>query len=270
MTGGATVGGVATGGAVADGAAPAGLLTDGAAATGAGMPGAVAAAGAMVGTRVSGGTAAGSTAAGGGAAFEAAAAGRGWAAGRFLVLSLGGARTSEVEAGAGGFGVCSCSPPSRICSGSIKSSEPSSAGGGCGGVAPPAPVPEPPRPPTDGSPGGSASMGASTGRSARSYPGALSLGLAGFMGENGPDLGPSCKSATSGNPKVDPATGARASQRAGSQIGTCPSLNRDPDPSSRVRGRDAAPVLRHIPYRARELNCGHDEGPRAARARELS
>src|SRR6185312_291070 len=259
--------GAAADGAAADSAGAEGLATDGAATAGRGTSVGAAALGARVGIRVSGGTAGGSTAAGAGAALEAAA-GLGGAPGRFLVLSLSRGRASEAAAGAGGFGICSCSPARRIFSGSIRSSEAGSADGG--GDAPAAPLPEPPRPPTDGSPGGSASMGASTGRSARSYPGAFSLGLAGLMGENGPDLGPSCKSATSGNPKVDPATGARASQRGGSQIGTCPSLNRDPDPSSRVRQRDAAPVLRHIPYRARELNCGHDEGPRAARARELS
>src|SRR5512146_1195161 len=90
--------------------------------------------------------------------------------------------------------------------------------------------------------------------------------------------GPSCKSATSGNPDGDPATGARPSQPAASQIGTQPSSNRDPDRSSAACGRDAAPVLRHIPRRPCELHCPamkvpepleHESLPDSAYAQEL-
>ncbi len=108
--------------------------------------------------------------------------------------------------------------------------------------------------PVCGSLNANASRGVSTGRS-------------GSGSGSGRDLGSIMYAGDSGNPDDDPATGARASQPARSQIEARPSSNRDSDRTSAAGGRDCAPVLRHIPLRPRQLNSRRCTSPSSSSPR---
>jgi diguanylate cyclase (GGDEF)-like protein len=195
----------------------------------------------------------GDTVAGADAVFEARAGREGFPG----LLAFG--------AGGVGLGGCGGSLARRSFSGSMRSSSGASPLGAAAGAAVGGTLE---RSPAGGSLGASASRGASTGKSGRGSG-------------NGSASGRDLESIISGcdlRQDHDPATRRAASQRAGSQIETSPSSNRDPDRNSAVPDRDAAAVLRHILRWPREINSPamnlpepleHESFPDSAYAQEL-